>query len=196
VERVVKRQGMSRETVPSMARVPRRGAARLGPRARAWIVYVAAVGVAFALLWTTVAAPWLATHGFPVAGASLYLGFAKACHQMPDRSFWVFGAPMAVCSRCAALYAGGLLGLLLVPLLRGIGRPAPHRLWLAAAACPVALDFGLGWLGILENTFWSRGVTGLVLGTASAFYILPGLIDAAMAHWGPGASHGDAHGLD
>ena len=166
------------------------------PRSLAWIVYVAAVAAAFGLLGATVLAPWLATHGSPLAGASLYMGFSRACHQIPDRSFWIFGAPLAVCSRCSALYAGGFLGLLSVPLLRGIGRPAPHRLGLAAAACPLALDVGLGWLGVIENTFWSRGLTGLVLGAATAFYILPGLIDAAVAQWGSQPSPGDTHGSD
>jgi uncharacterized membrane protein len=158
-------------------------------------VYAGVVAIAAVLVAAVVAAPWLASHGHPVAGAVLREGFSKVCHQMPERSFWLFGAPMAVCSRCAALYAGGLLGVLVVPLVRGVTTPAPSRVWFAAALAPAVADFALGSAGIVENTFWSRGVTGLASGAAAAFYILPGLVDAAMELLaGARPSSGGAHG--
>src|SRR5699024_9330561 len=38
--------------------------------------------------------------------------FHGLCHQIPERSFWINGQPMAVCSRCFGIYAGFLAGLI------------------------------------------------------------------------------------
>ncbi|HYJ47595.1 MAG TPA: hypothetical protein VEV81_13355, partial [Pyrinomonadaceae bacterium] len=54
---------------------------------------------------------------------------------------------------------------------------APRRAWLLVALVPTALDFGLGTFGILENTHLSRLVTGALLGSVTAFYVVPGLMD-------------------
>jgi uncharacterized membrane protein len=83
-----------------------------------------------------------------------------------------------VCVRCAGIYAGALLGVAAFPLFGALRRPAPRRLWLALAAIPVTVDFALGWVGIWHNTFTSRALTGLLLGSVAAFYVLPGLIEA------------------
>jgi len=37
--------------------------------------------------------------------------FASVCHQQPSRSFWMNGAPLAVCERCFGIYAGLFLGV-------------------------------------------------------------------------------------
>ena len=38
--------------------------------------------------------------------------FHSVCHQLPERSLIVGGVPMIVCSRCAGLYAGVVIGAL------------------------------------------------------------------------------------
>ena len=30
--------------------------------------------------------------------------YANSCHQQPDRSFWIFGYPIALCCRCYGVY--------------------------------------------------------------------------------------------
>ncbi len=32
--------------------------------------------------------------------------YVHACHQQPDRSFWLFGYPIALCCRCYGFYIG------------------------------------------------------------------------------------------
>jgi uncharacterized membrane protein len=59
--------------------------------------------------------------------------FGSFCHQLPDRSLWFFGAPMAVCSRCAGIYAGIALGAALPPP-RLILRRGRAVVWIAASA--------------------------------------------------------------
>jgi len=146
-------------------------------------IYVLVVAGAAVFVLSIIAAPWFANRGFPTAAYAIYTGFHSACHQLPERSFWLFGAPLAVCARCFGLYLGGFAGLLAIPLLRGLDRPSPPRRWLVVAAIPTAVDFTLGWSGLWDNTAVSRGTTGFVLGAVAAFYVMPGLLEAAMMLW-------------
>lgn len=112
---------------------------------------------------------------------TIYAGFSKVCHQLPDRSFFLSGHPLAVCSRCTGLYAGFCASLLLYPLARSLRSvETPARKWLFWAAAPMAIDVGLQFLGIRDNTHSSRFFTGALLGSVSVFYVVPGLIDLAL----------------
>ena len=162
------------EYVPQLARDE--GSAR---RARsAWVAWVAILASAAALVALTVLAPVLRARGALFASQMIYQFFHVACHQMPERSFHVGGHAFAVCARCFGIYAGALLGVVVYPLVRPVVRTwAPERRWLLLAAVPTTVDFALGVSGVWENTHWSRFATGLVLGVAVAFYIVPGLVD-------------------
>lgn len=41
----------------------------------------------------------------------------------------------------------------------------------------MTIDFGLTFLGIWENTHTSRLLTGLLLGSVSVFYVMPGIAE-------------------
>ena len=53
----------------------------------------------------------------------------------------------------------------------------PARKWLVLAAIPTLVDFSLTFFGIWENTHTSRLLTGLLLGSAAVFYVMPGVVD-------------------
>ena len=133
--------------------------------------------VVFAIVSLIVIAPL--TAGSHLAN-SIYGGFAVVCHQLPERSYFIFGHKLAVCSRCTGLYAGFALTLLLYPLLRPLRSVDwPPPVWLVLAAVPMAIDFGLTFLGIWENTHTSRLLTGLLLGSVSVLYVMPGVAELA-----------------
>jgi uncharacterized membrane protein len=133
-------------------------------------------------------APVLRARGSVLLSQFIYQGFSTACHQIPERSFNVEGFPLAVCARCFGLYAGAAFGVFAYPLLRSLSRTdAPGRAWLMWAALPTSVDFALGVLGIWENTHLSRFLTALLLGAASAFYIVPGVVGLAL-RYGRGAA--------
>jgi uncharacterized membrane protein len=158
--------------------VPQVAAAGARERRRAAWVWAGAVAFGLVVVALVVAAPWLAAGGHGVMARGVYRGFAVACHQMPERSFHLFGHPLAVCARCAGLYAGFALGLLAYPLARPLAsRRAPARAWLVAAALPAAADFTLGFAGLWENTHPSRALTGALLGAVAALYVVPGRVD-------------------
>jgi uncharacterized membrane protein len=106
--------------------------------------------------------------------------YGRVCHQIGDRSFHIAGHPLAVCARCFGVYVGYMAGLIVYPFTRSLAQTElPPRSWLIAALVPVVVDFAGGFLGIFENTPASRALTGLIAGTAGAFYTLPGLVSLA-----------------
>jgi uncharacterized membrane protein len=118
-----------------------------------------------ALVAAVVAAPYFLTHGLLAMGLALERGFAIVCHQRPDRSFWIFGAEMAVCSRCLGIYLGAAAGLLFQTSSR-----IALRLLIAAAALNLldAMTELTGWHG---NWLAIRFALGLLLGATAALLI-------------------------
>ena len=108
-------------------------------------------------------------------------GFSVFCHQRPDRSYFIDGHQLGVCSRCTGIYAGFALTLLGYPLLRSLRTTTtPARKWLFLAALPLLIDFSLTFFGIWENTHTSRLLTGLLLGSVAVFYVMPGIADLSL----------------
>lgn len=98
--------------------------------------------------------------------------FSDLCHQIAERSFWLNGQPMAVCSRCLGIYSGFLTGLLLMLVHTNnvtLGWPAKK-----IAVLILILNFidviGNS-LGFWQNTLISRLVLGYMIGHSAAFIL-------------------------
>jgi uncharacterized membrane protein len=111
-------------------------------------------------------APWLMTTGRVLPALILYRVFALVCHQMPERSFSGFGFALPVCMRCTGVYVGFALGWLL-----SVRLPAMRRNWFIAALAPLAFDWALGVTGLWANTPVSRTFTGVLAGSALAWWL-------------------------
>jgi uncharacterized membrane protein len=122
------------------------------------------------LIWTT---PALAAHQdrtAPVVLAAAVYGIGTfVCHQAPARSFHVAGIRTPVCARCAGLYVGAALGLLL-----GFGRGRrdasrlSSRTALLAFAAPTALTWAVAALGLWDPGNVLRAVAALPLGAVAS----------------------------
>ena len=151
-----------------------------------------AVMLAGALAWcgAILLAPYLAALSSPLA-EFVYRGFHSICHQLPERSFHLFGEKLAVCSRCASIYFAFLLGVTAYPVLHYFGdkrldslnrpfalhRPAPDRAVLFFALLPMLIDVGLDFLGIHASTFSTRTLSGVAFGIVIPLFILPAAIE-------------------
>ncbi|MCA1631124.1 MAG: DUF2085 domain-containing protein [Acidobacteria bacterium] len=156
----------------------------LGRAVCAWLLACAGALLYLALIF---AAPLAEASGHTAVSWSLYGVFAPLCHQIAERSFYVAGHPLAVCARCAGVYAGFTLCLLLYPLVRSLRRTeAPRRGWLVVIALPCVLDFLVNFTGLWHNTHASRAITGAWLGAGAVFFVAPGLADAAQTLWRKG----------
>jgi uncharacterized membrane protein len=144
----------------------------------AWLVLVFAALIVIALI---IGAPLALTGHHTSTAFVIYRGFSKVCHQIPERSFYLAGFPLAVCSRCTGLYAGFTAALIAYPLCRSFRTTdAPHPKWLFMAAVPLAIDFGLTFVGLWENTHSSRLITGALLGSVAVFYVMPGIAELSL----------------
>ena len=147
-----------------------------------WLI--AAAG-SLAVMSLILAAPLAMDSGHPFLAFTIYRSFSYVCHQIPERSFFIFGHKFAVCARCTGLYAGFTIATLFYPIVRSLRHTdAPPRKWLFIAAAPMAIDFALGYFGIWENTHSSRLATGALLGAVAVFYVMPGLMDLSLREWG------------
>ncbi len=146
-----------------------------------WSVTTAVLLLLVALI---VGAPLAIAQGHGSLGLAIYGAFSHICHQPPERSFFIAGHQFAVRPRCTGIYVGLATTAIIYPLLRSLRRvDTPRRTWLFIAAAPMLLDVGLGFSGLRHSTHLSRSVTGLLLGAAAVFYIMPGLMDLSLHGW-------------
>ncbi len=117
------------------------------------------------LLGLAILAPALIASGHWGLGFILHNTFALVCHQQPERSFWIFGTPVAVCARCLGIYLGAAIGLLL-----RTPRPPSMRLLIAAAVINL-LDVVTEFAGLHGNWSGPRFALGLMLGAAGAMMV-------------------------
>jgi len=113
------------------------------------------------LAGAAVSAPYLALGSYGAFTFLIFLFFSPVCHQDPARSFWILGAPVAVCARCLGIYLGGAVGAWI---------PAPRRVLLPGLALFAALNLAdvlteaAAWHG---NWKLTRFFLGALLGMAA-----------------------------
>lgn len=96
--------------------------------------------------------------------------FANLCHQIPERSFWIGGQPMAVCSRCFGIYTGFLTGWLMLPLWTVVNfniTMSYKKIFFLLIGINI-IDVLGNLLGIWQNTLASRFILGFPVGFATA----------------------------
>ena len=151
--------------------------------------------------------PVLMATGRVSAARLIYTLFQPLCHQLPERSFFLFGSQfsytlnelerfigpdvplryigdpsigykMAVCQRDIATYVAiSLAGLAFIPLRHRL-KPLPFKAFLLFCI-PIAID-GFGQLfGFWESTSWSRVASGALFGVACVWLAYP-YIEAGM----------------
>ncbi|MFZ5518448.1 MAG: DUF2085 domain-containing protein [Candidatus Zhuqueibacterota bacterium] len=107
----------------------------------------------------------------------LYLFFSNICHQIPERSFFILGKQLAVCSRCTGLYLGFLFGAIMYPFFYKLKTKAtPRKQTFYLALIPITIDIALRTFHILDNSFTSRFSTGFILGAVTVFFVIPGVL--------------------
>jgi uncharacterized membrane protein len=142
------------------------------------LIWAVAATIAIALVALIIGAPLAQANGYTDFALAIYKTFSFVCHQIPERSFHLLGYKFAVCSRCTGIYSGLAIAVLIYPLVRSFkDTQTPSLVWLFVAAAPLAIDWSLGYFSIWQNNHASRFATGFLLGGATVFYILPGLIE-------------------
>ena len=102
--------------------------------------------------------------------------FSQLCHQLPERTFYLWGNPLAFCSRCTGFY-GGIFVTSLILASRGRGKPIGIYLAIGLAA-PALIDVIGGVSAILPWPNLWRCVTGLVGAAGVVWFGYPRYIAA------------------
>lgn len=138
------------------------------------VYFATAAGV---VLWLAAiaGAPYLRSRGLGAAGF-FYACFAPTCHQIPSRSFLLWGFPLAVCARCFGIYAGFALGVLFYPRQRDLSVHAlPSLKTFVLVTLPIAADTAGNFLRLWDSTGLVRLLTGIVWGGILPWYWFAGL---------------------
>lgn len=97
--------------------------------------------------------------------AALYLFFSRICHQLPDRSWHIHGAQLALCIRCTAISFGFLAGLL---VLR-----RPRTRWFTLSVAITIAEWLLAF--VLFDSEILRAATGILVGATAAPIVRKGV---------------------
>lgn len=138
--------------------------------ARHWLFLLntaAALYVGFAFL-----APVLMALGAEAAGRFIFDAYAIACHQLPERSYFIFGHQVAFCQRDVAIYISVFVAGLVYARVRTRLPRLPWRLY-ALLIAPLAIDGTVQLLGWRESTWELRTVTGALFGLATVWLLYP-----------------------
>ncbi len=144
---------------------------------RILLVYYLTLGGIIIWLGVIFLAPYLRSQGSSLS-AFAYLVFTPICHQIPSRSFHLFGEPLAVCARCLGIYFGALGGTGLYPLINGFSKLAlPRARIFILVSVPIIIDAGGNFLHLWVSSHWIRFSTGFLWGLILPFYFIVGVSD-------------------
>jgi uncharacterized membrane protein len=117
------------------------------------------------------------------SGRALFSLYKPMCHQLPSRSFFVFGQQMPVCARDFGIYGGMLLGAVAFLLVYGARSSKLLPIWIfIAAMIPIGIDGGIQFvsgyyplpvIGQYESNNALRLITGLIMGIVMSFFAIP-----------------------
>ncbi len=108
-------------------------------------------------------APILMAAGFTGAANTIYQVYNMVCHQLPTRTYFIFGEQVAMCQRCLAIYVTFFIGGLVFNFARY--RALPFK-WYILFTLPMALDGGSAFVSELAQViplyiFWIIGLTAM-----------------------------------
>ncbi len=128
--------------------------------------------------------PYLSSNpGTEETGKTLFKFYRPMCHQLPSRSFFIFGEQIPVCSRDVGIYGGMLVGALLFPFFFRLDETKLLPIWvMIIAMIPIGIDGStqllsnlvpLPFIGVYESNNLLRVATGLLIGGVMSLYAIP-----------------------
>jgi uncharacterized membrane protein len=89
--------------------------------------------------------------------------FSHVCHQIPERSFLIYGGKSILCARCTGMYFGVLVGILSITFIKKISNIRIAKMILISVLI-VLLEIGIERTQIVSFGNIVRFATGLLLG--------------------------------
>lgn len=155
-----------------------------GVRILPWDTWLRRAFVGASVTWavllplTAFAASRLHASSIVYAGAAaVYVVGGFLCHQLPERSFHLWGVQLPVCARCLGLYVGGATSAIVATLVaasdrRWIEPGRDARVALAAAALPTIATLAYEWIFGVTPGNGIRAMAGVPLGAVVAWLVV------------------------
>ncbi len=116
--------------------------------------------------------------GYGFIAGLIKLFYTPLCHQIPERSFLLWGHTLPVCSRCTGIYVGFFLGTVIFPFItKKIKSIYPSKTILLLALVPMGLDVGLKWIFHIDTGLIFHFITGSIFSILFSFFAIPGLLE-------------------
>ncbi|MHB2149718.1 DUF2085 domain-containing protein [Calditrichota bacterium LG25] len=106
---------------------------------------------------------------FQWIGTGIYFLLDPACHQQPERSFFIKGLPMALCVRCTFIYLGMAAGLVMIMVKKRLF--LPEAVYVSFLIFLI-LEIGTEAIGIYSNFKTLRSISGLVSGILLIIFLI------------------------
>ncbi|MBN1274424.1 MAG: DUF2085 domain-containing protein [Candidatus Aminicenantes bacterium] len=145
---------------------------------RRYLIYALTLFGIFIWLSAIFLAPYLKSR-HSVWNVLLYAVFSSVCHQIPGRSFHIFGFPLAVCARCFGIYFGFFLGTLAFPAFRRFSSVSlPKNIVFIFFSLPIVADTIGNFFHFWQSSNVLRFFIGISWGIILPVYFLAGLFIA------------------
>ncbi|MCA9267185.1 MAG: DUF2085 domain-containing protein [Planctomycetales bacterium] len=156
------------------ARVRRqhREAAEAAQQVIRWRFITALHGAALVALalFLSAALAWFRLRHSPL-GPALDICFEYYCHRLSERSLWLAGEPMPICSRCTGVVAGYLLGALLA-----VCGCEKFRLWGIPTGLLLVGLMGFSWMlgrfGVVPGDWHAERIPAGALGGLGGYILI------------------------
>lgn len=138
------------------------------------IIYFSIILLSFIWCFSIILAPYLKAtkSGYNIF---IYFFFSRICHQLPERSFYIFGEKFAVCERCTSIYFSFFVGTVFFPLIRKI-KTEYLKICLYISIFFIVIDFLFGY--IYFQNIYSIIISGSALGLCSSYFVVYGIINS------------------
>lgn len=103
----------------------------------------------------------------------LYYICSFFCHQLPERSFYIAGFKLPVCSRCTGVYIGAFFAYLALPFIFKCSKKTIGVLDTILFTAPLAIDGVLQLYGLSWRNNWTRFITGVLASSSTVFFTVP-----------------------
>jgi len=138
------------------------------------IIYFTVLLLSFIWCFSIILAPYLKANksGYNIL---IYFFFSRICHQLPERSFYIFGEKFAVCERCTSIYFSFFVGTVLYPLTKKI-KSKHIKTCLLLSIIFIVIDFFFGYINF--QNIYSIIISGSALGLCSSYFVIYGIINS------------------
>lgn len=99
--------------------------------------------------------------------------YSRVCHQIPHKLLHIHNSTTLLCARCTGIYAGAMIGSIII--LLNLLKFRISTLVLFLSGLPLIFDVILYSAGFYKYSHYLAFFTGTLFGTIAFFYIFQGL---------------------